>query len=147
MLIRGEARWAKVVGEPQWGYENKFKQWSLDVYVDEPTVERLKNEGLASKIRNKGNGPYLTFNRKELKGDGTPNQPIRIVDHKGQEWNGTKIGNGSIVNVNFAINEYGKNGEKALNILSMQVWDHVKFGDEFPVKEDTEDGNWEKDAA
>ncbi len=139
MLIRGKAKWAKIIGEPVWGFENKFKEWSIDVYVDDETEKRLIAEGLKSKLKDKGNGTYITFKRKELKTDGSPNQPIRIVDHHGEPWANQKIGNGSVVNVNFAINEYGK-GEKSANILSLQVWDLVKYeGGEFPVKEDSED--------
>src|SRR5690349_14477402 len=127
MLIRGTAKWAKVIGEPVWGYENKNKEWSIDVYLDEETVHRLEVEGLADKIKDKGNGPFITFKRREFKQDGTKNQPIRVVDHRGEAWDPqVKIGNGSTVNVNFAINEYGKN-QKSANILSMQVWDLVRF--------------------
>lgn len=138
MLIRGKAKWAKVTGEPVWGFENKFKEWSIDVYVDEETIARLKVEGLGPKIKDKGNGEYMTFKRKELKtATNEPNDPIRVVDHHGEPWdNKVKIGNGSTVNVNFAINEYGK-GEKSANILSMQVWDLVKYdGGEFPTRDD-----------
>ena len=147
MLIRGVAKWAKVIGEPVWGYENKHKEWSIDVFLDEETVQRLDNEGLKDKIKDKGNGQFITFKRRETKQDGTPNNPIRVVDHHGEPWNPkTRIGNGSTVNINFAINEYGKN-QKSANILSMQVWDLVPYeGAEFPTKEDSE-GNWEKEVA
>jgi len=154
MLIRGIAKWAKVVGEPVWGYEAKHKEWSIDVYVDDETVERLKAEGLKDKIKDKGNGAYITFKRRELKQDGSPNSLIRIVDHHGntvqdkeQPYKGPKIGNGSVVNVNFAINEYGKN-QKSANILSMQIWDLVKYeGSEFPTREEVEDGKtWAEEA-
>lgn len=149
MLIRGKAKWAKVIGEPVWGYENKHKEWSIDVYVDEETVHRLEMEGLIDKLKDKGNGTYLTFKRRELKQDGSPNQPIRVVDHHGESWNPkTKIGNDSIVNVNFAINEYGKN-QKSANILSMQVWDLVKYeGSEFPTRDEAEgEKTWAEEAA
>lgn len=148
MLIRGKAKWAKVTGEPHWGYESKFKEWSIDVYPEDESLERLIAEGLKDKIKDKGNGKYITFKRKELKADGSPNQPIRIVDHRGEAWNPkTKIGNGSTVNINFAINEFKKN-QKNVAILSMQVWDLVKYeGGEFPVKEDGAEGSWEEDAA
>ena len=149
MLIRGKAKWAKIIGEPVWGYKNAFKEWSIDVYIDEETAHKLEVEGLKDRIKDKGNGQYITFKRKELKADGTPNKPIRVVDHHGEEWNGAKIGNGSVVNVNFAINEYRK-GECSANILSLQVWDLVKYdGGEFPVKnEDANDeDDWAKDAA
>lgn len=153
MLIRGKAKWAKVTGAPHFGYEDKFKEWSIDVYPEEESLERLIAEGLKDKIKDKGNGPYITFKRKELKADGSPNQPIRIVDHQGDVLQDKdtpcklKIGNGSIVNVNFAINDYSKT-QKNVAILSMQIWDLVKFeGGEFPTKEANESSDWAEDAA
>lgn len=145
MLIQGKAKWAKIVGDPSWGYENKFKEWSIDVYVDDATAEKLKAEGLGAKLKDKGNGVYITFKRKELKVDGSANQPIRIVDHRGNAWDSRKIGNGSTVNVNFVVNEF-KPGQNNANILSLQVWDYVSFeGGEFPTKEDPSEGDWEKE--
>jgi hypothetical protein len=148
MLIRGKAKWAKVIGAPVWGYEEKHKEWSIDVYLDDETVARLTAEGLKSKIKDKGNGQYITFKRRELKQDGTANQPIRVVDHHGEPWNPkVRIGNDSTVNVNFAINEYGK-GEKSANILSLQVWDLVPYeGSEFPTKEDADGDSWVEEVA
>jgi hypothetical protein len=146
MLIQGKAKWAKVIGEPAWGYENKFREWSIDVYLDPDTVKKLKAEGLGQKIKDKGNGEYISFKRKELKADGTPNQPIRVVDHHGEPWDNRKIGNGSTVNVNFVVNEY-KPGQKIASILSLQVWDYVPYtGGEFPIKNDQEE-NWTEEAA
>lgn len=148
MLIRGISKWAKITGEPHWGYKNQHKEWSIDVYLDDETIERLKVEGLGEKLKDKGSGTYLTFKRRELKQDQTPNQPIRVVDHHGEAWNNAvKIGNGSTVNVNFAINEYGKD-EKSANILSLQVWDLVKYdgGDGFPIKEADKD-DWSEEVA
>jgi hypothetical protein len=145
LLIQGKGKWVKVLGEPVWGYGNAHKEWSLDLYVEGDTIERLKAEGLGSKIKDKGNGSYITFKRRQLKSDGTtPNQPIRVVDHRNDLWDPkVSIGNGSTLNVNFAINEYGK-GQKSANILSMQVWDLVKYeGGEFPTRED--DKTWENE--
>ena len=151
MLIQGTSKWLKLLGEPGWGYEKAFKEWSVDVYIDEATVQRLKAENLGPSIKEKGDGPYVSFKRKALKADGTPNSPVRIVDHKGQPWDGRKIGNGSTVNVNFAINEY-KPGKFALNILSLQVWNLVPYdGGEFPTREDSDEDtgaeDWSKEVA
>lgn len=152
MLIQGKARWAKITGAPHDGFERAFKEWSIDVVVDEATQEKLKAEGLGPRLKDKGNGVFMTFKRKELKKDGSPNQPIRVVDHHGEAWDArTKIGNGSTVNVNFATNEY-KKGEFNANILSLQVWDLVAYeGGEFPTREDvpaaTEDWSEEVVAA
>lgn len=151
LLIRGKAKWAKVLGAPVWGYENTFKEWTVDVYIDEATSEKLKNEGLKDVIKNKGDGDYIVFRRKELKQDGSPNKPIRVVDAKGNTWNqDVRIGNGSTVNVNFAPNEY-KKGKFSVNILALQVWDHVPYnGGDFPVKEDGDEGgddDWANEVA
>lgn len=146
MLIRGKAKWAKVIGAPVWGYEKAFKEWAIDVYIDEKTSEKVKAEGLTPKNKKDGQGDFMSFKRKELKFDGTPNKPIRIVDAKGEPWDDRKIGNGSIVNVNFALNEY-KPGKFSANILSLQVWTLVPYegGDGFPVKADDDeagDDDW-----
>jgi len=149
LLIQGKSKWTKVLGEPVWGYQNAHKEWSVDVYPNEDSLERLKVEGLEPKLKDKGAGVYITFKRREKKQDDTPNQPIRVVDHHGEAWNpAVKIGNGSTVNVNFAVNEYGK-GQKSANILSMQVWDLVKYdgGNEFPTREDAEgEKTWAEEA-
>lgn len=145
LLIRGKAKWAKVIGDPVWGFEKTFKEWAIEVEIDEETVAKLKAEGLGDRVKDKGDGPFVKFSRKELKQDGTPNKPIRIVDSKGNPWNGEKIGNGSTVNVNFAINEY-KPKKFSMNILALQVWDHVPYnGGDFPVKEDGEDTAGDQD--
>lgn len=150
MLIQGKTKWCKIVGEPSWGYLNSFKEWSVDVYVDEATQEKLKTQGLGPKLKDKGDGTYITFKRKELKADGTPNQPIRVVDHHGEPWDNRKIGNGSTVNVNFVPYEY-KPGQTNVNILSLQVWDYVAYtgGGEFPTREDnaSESEDWSKEVA
>jgi hypothetical protein len=104
---------------------------------------------LASKIKDKGNGKYVTFKRKALKRDGTPNQPVRVVNDKEEPWdNDVMIGNDSVVNVKFAINEYGTGkNDKALNILSLQVWDLVRFsGSEFGTRSDFSN-DWTDEAA
>ena len=147
MLIQGKIRWAKIVGEPSWGYKNAHKEWSCDLFVDDATIAKLKAEGLKDRLKDKGDGTFITFKRRELKADGTPNKPIRIVDSKGQPWDGRKIGNGSVVNVNFAINEFSKT-EKNVNILSLQVWELVPYegGGDFPIREDDE-SDWAKEVA
>lgn len=147
LIIRGKAMWAKVIGAPVWGYENAHKEWAIDVMIDEKTEAKLEAEGLGPIIKDKGKGKFVSFKRKEFKADGTPNKPIRIVDSKGETWGDAKIGNGSVVNVNFAINEY-KKGKFSANILSLQVWEHVPYtGGEFPVKDDDYDAAGDDDWA
>lgn len=150
-LLRGKIKWAKVLGEPVWGYENTFKEWTFDVEVDKKTIAQLEEQGLGHKVKDKGQGPFVTFSRKELKADGTPNKPIRIVDNKGKPWDqAKKIGNGSVVNVSYALNEY-RPGKLTWNVLALQVWEHVPYegNSEFPIKEDDDNGgddDWANEA-
>lgn len=147
MMIRGTAYWAKVVGKPVKAYNPGEFEWTIDVAIDEATRKALAKAGLGDRVKNKGDdrGDFIQFKRKSVKADGEPAKPIAIVDSKGQPWDDkTLIGNGSIVNVKFIINEITmQNGRKILkpNILKMQVWEHVPYeskGDDFPVKEDNE---------
>ena len=128
-IITGNAHWAKVIGDPKPGYDGNSREWSLDVAIDESTVEFFKEQGLSKRIKNKGDdkGDFVTFKRKEFKFDGeTRNQPIRVVDHQKNPWPDDKlIGNGSKVAVNFGINDtrYGLHP----TILALQVIDLVEY--------------------
>jgi hypothetical protein len=143
-MIQGKAYWAKVVGDPVKGYNPGEFEWSIDVTVDANTKKQLKELGVLDRVKDKADerGAFITFKRKSVKADGTPAKPIRIVDSDGKEWDGkTKIGNGSIVNVKFAVNEIpafgGGKPRLKPSILAVQVWDLVPYegkGDDFPQK-------------
>jgi hypothetical protein len=151
VLIKGVAYWASICGKPKPGYNNGPDEWSLDLSVDKETVARLTELGLKKKIKNKDDarGQFITFKRKAIKkdretGKEVPNNPIRIVDHRGEPWPQDKlIGNGSTLNVRFNVNTrpgfQGGPATQAADILSVQVWDHKPYegkGAEFPTKTD-----------
>jgi len=151
MVIRGKAFWAKVLGQPGWGYKKQHKEWSTDVAITPKDKERLLAEGMGKQyIKNKDDerGDFLTFRRRELKRDGTPGKPISVFDKRGQPWpQETLIGNGSAVNIKIALN--GVDGQKELKpgLIKMQVVELVEFegrddDEDFPVYDD--DGNEEK---
>ena len=155
-MIRGEARWAKIVGKPVEGYDEGElnKVWTFDLYVDDATLAKLADEGVPdSQIKtNKTTGEkFIKFTRKAYKKDGEAAKPIQIKNSAGEDWDGSLIGNGSIFNVRYNINEwtFGKKTGKRADALAVQVWEHVKYegGESFPTKqvEMTEDGQekWE----
>lgn len=149
MIIRGKVKWAKIVGEPGWGYQNQHKEWSVDVSIDEDTRAKLLAEGMGEQhIKNKRDdrGDFITLKRREKRADGTPATPIEIKDKYNRPWGGDKIGNGSVLNLKLALNESRVPGQKGLkpSLIKCQVWEHVPFedGEDFEAAEPGTDEPW-----
>ena len=149
-MITGKAYWAKIVGAPVDGYQGAHKEWAMDLSIDEATKQRFIDEGLEEKIKNKDDerGDFVTFRRKSVKRDGTDAKPIRVVDFQKNPWPENQlIGNGSKVNVKYAVNE-GPNWI-SMGIIAVQVVDLVEYeggGDfeDFPAyDEDGNEENWD----
>ena len=143
MMIQGKAHWAKIVGEPVGGYPNGKgpKEWSVDIEVDKATIAKLMEAGMDEKyLKTSKDGKYqfIKFVRKELKFDGKPGKPFKIVARDRSEWpQDVKIGNGSVMNVKMDIQEVEGSGAMKPKAFSFQVWEHVPYegGEEFPVGE------------
>ena len=142
-LVQGKARWCKVLGAAPPGYDNGPNEWTFDLVLDDKGVKDFLSSG-ADKFylrEDKTTGEsFVKFSRKAVKQDGTEAKPIRVIDHRNDEWNQSElIGNGSTVNVQFTLNEVKSKGQKRMkpSILAMQVWDHQKYKPKssFPVKE------------
>jgi hypothetical protein len=141
-MIQGRARHAKIVGKPVAGYDEgeKNKVWEFDLVIDEATEGKLDEQGLGKRIKtdDKSGDRYIKFKRKAYKADGEASKPIKIVDKTGKDWpEGTLIGNGSILNVKYNINEweFGKKKGVRNDVIAVQVWDHVVYegGEQFPL--------------
>ena len=155
MILRGPVAWCKVLGKPQDGYTEGDKEWSFDFGVTEEGKARYLKEGgsefyLKTKENHPIDGEFIAFKRREIGREGNPNKPITVVDRAGKPWDpSVKIGNGSICNVKFALNEVkaGKDVRLKPSVISIQVVEHVPYegsgdGDyeEFPIYDDE---NWE----
>lgn len=157
MIIQGIAWWAKIVGNPHPGYDKSQKEWSMDLSVDDEVKAKLVEEGLKSKIKNKGDdrGNFISFKRKATKVDGSEAKPIRVVGPGGKDdaWDDRKIGNGSKVNVSFVINDKTFEGKsfRSAGIIAVQVIDLVPYegGDYEEFGSYDADGNetWDEAAA
>lgn len=138
--IQGLAYFAKL-SKPVQNYQRDGEEWSIDVALTPDTVKELKALGLDSKIRPQNekhdNLPYITFRRATVKragpNAGQENSPIRVVSPDGKTpWDtSVLIGNGSVVNVKFAVHSNpapkGKGVNTRADILSIQVWQHKPF--------------------
>lgn len=143
-VITGKAYWFKALGKPVLNYNKDGFEWVFDTAVDAATLKELKSQGLGPKIKNnedKGKpderGDYIQFRRASVKRNGPKkgeaNKPIRVIGPDGKtEWDdNVKIGNGSTIRVKYVLNETvnqrtGAKGMRA-DVLSVQVWEHVKY--------------------
>lgn len=147
-MIRGRAAYAKIIN-PVPTYDKTDKERTFDLIVDTETKKYLAGLGLASYVKTNKNGDdYIKFSRRVTKQnpDGkdlprVPAAPLRIVDRAGKPWGGDLIGNDSVLNVQFAVNDKALGGKKP-SLIAVQVWEHVPYEgaagaerEEFPVDE------------
>lgn len=137
-VVTGKAYWPKL-NKPVPNYNKDGDEWTVDVALDKAAVKQLKDYGLGSKIKNKGNeqGDFITFKRATVKRSGPKkgeaNQPIRVISQDGKTpWDPHKlIGNGSTVKVKFTLNETTnlRTKEKGMRAdpLAIQVFEHVEY--------------------
>lgn len=148
-VIRGKSSWCKIIGKAPPGFDNGPPEWSLDLYLDDENTKKLLSTGVDKFYlrKNKESGAaFVRFVRKAQRSDGTDSNPIRVVDHNNNEWDNKLIGNDSTLNVCYAINEVKSKGTKRLKpvIISVQVWDHVKYTPKGPFetkKSDVQDSD------
>lgn len=159
IVIRGVLNYAKVLGAPRkhTGLEkyDKGPYWSVDVTPDAKSMELIEDLDLEDKLRPKkkkdeekikadknrvGTGKFLSFKHLLKRADGTENDPIRVVDARGQAWGSALIGNGSVADVRARVVDYGPGSEKGLYIQAIRVLDHVPYETEDfePLPEDDE---------
>lgn len=136
VFVSGTIYWAKIVGDPVPNYEKTAKEWVYDFVPDDTTF--LKENRLLDRLKEdkKGNikGDYLHLRKPELTSKGEQNEPIRIYDADDKPWvAGTKIGNGSKVDVKLRIMHWGKGKKSSIYTTAIRVTDHIPYdaGGEF----------------
>lgn len=132
IVVRGVASWAKVLGAPRLNTYTGDKEWSIDVTPDKEGRTLIRKAGIADRLREpKENDTrkesFMSFRHKELRKDGTPNDPLRIVDSDNAKWGNSLIGNGSTVDVKFAVKDYGPGKKKGVYIRAVRVLEHVPY--------------------
>lgn len=135
--------YAKVLGVAPPGFDNGPAEWTIDVNLDKDGLEQYKASGADMfyiRTEKKTGDQHVRFTRKAVKKDLSPGKPILVVGPDGKDWDQTKlIGNGSVVNVRFTLNEITHKGSKRLkpSILAIQVWSHTEYKPKsgFDIKE------------
>lgn len=134
MEIRGKTSFAKVIGKPVLNKFTNENEWSVDIEIDKATESQLKKAGLGDKVKRKETylegRPYVSFRHKEKRldkktGEVVNNFPIKIVDILEKPWDDRLLGNGTVVDVKFAIG--GVAPRIGLYIRSIRVLDLVPY--------------------
>ena len=146
--IRGTAYWAKVTGKARKNNFDDYYEWTIDVSPDAEGLKLVKQLGMSDRQKDpksgdpRGDNRYITFRQKAHRADGTPNEPIKIVEADGKTtWDDNKlIGNGSKVDIKFRVKDYGKGKKAGVYIVAIRVLDLVKFESQAfaPLDEDDE---------
>lgn len=108
IVFRGKLSFAKILGDPVLNYSKDGKEWKLDLVVDKDTVKEAKRLGIGERVKTKegylDGQTFMTFKQRELRKDGTPNEPIKVIDIRDQPWDPRKLlGNGTDADVKFVI--------------------------------------------
>lgn len=96
-----EIHWARLGEKP---LANNFGEvvWEMQMRVrDKQQAIALRDDNFNVKQGEDDNGTYYSVNlkRRGTKKDGSPNEPVKVVDGQVQPMDGSVIGNGSVGNV------------------------------------------------
>jgi hypothetical protein len=133
-FMSGKIYWAKITGNPVPNYSKDGLEWTFEFEPDEKGVAILKKHKLVERLKNKEDaknpdkGKFLVLKQKQLRMDGTENDPIRIYDADDKEWNRSQlIGNGSLVDVKLDIRDYGPGKKHGIYPAAVRVTDLVAY--------------------
>lgn len=159
-IVRGHLVYAKVLGAPVLNYNKDGKEWTFDfVPLDPEKLEsQLEEVGIEDRLRKKSKTkypvmdgrPYMSFKQKELKANGEPNQPIKVVDAANKPWDNNRLlGNETVADVKFVVVDNGPNKYKGVYPRGIRVLDLVPYeASEFDdIAEDDEYASAAKEAA
>jgi hypothetical protein len=128
MVLKGvEFFWAKL-GKPVAPFGTL--RWELQIRFDDEMKEALAAEGIKNVKTTDVDGVYsINLARKAEKADGSANTPVKVVDGKLEEVDGTILGNGSTGNVKVWKRNYEVKDSKgrvtkrgiSLTLMAVQV--------------------------
>jgi len=131
----GKAKWAKLK-KP----DEKYKKWTIDLYMDEKNMADFKRSGLQLKVKEDrdGEGDFVTFGRpigKLWKGEFVEMVAPTVLDSNGNPTD-VAIGNGSIVTVKVAVYDTVKG--KGHTLEGVRIEELVEYKKAEPTGQDIE---------
>lgn len=131
IVLRGKTNYCKLLPDQlSLNFSKDGKEWKTDFYGF-PEKE-ARGLGIGDRLKTKegylDGEVFMTFKQAEFRRDGEPNKPIPITDIINNPWPADKkIGNGSTVDLKFAVVDYGKGKKQGVYLRSMRVLEHVPF--------------------
>lgn len=131
-MFRGVANWAKV-RKP----DPKFDVYTLDLHLDEESLELYKSSGLQLELRpNDKDGPYIKLRRpttKKIKGELVDMGPPTLLIKRGDEYNpfDDNIGNGSVVLVKVRVYDTQRGKGHELDTVAVETLVPYESGETF----------------
>ena len=125
IYLSGTCKWAKL-----YELDTKFEpKWSINLYPDEHSWEKIRKYGVPQKMREDNDGKYITLSRR-LRGwvDGkeTDLSPPKVLDANNNEFTEqVQIGNGSGVTCKIELYK-GKKGNGS-RLLAVRVDNLVEY--------------------
>lgn len=137
-VIRGTLDWAKIVGPPVFNKFSEVKEWSFDLTPDAAGMKAVVKQGIKNKLRDpkeneKRKEQFLTFRQKDhyidkATGERKELEPIPITDIQGRPWpKDVKIGNGSIADVKYTVQDYAPGKPKGVYVAAVRVLKLVPY--------------------
>lgn len=132
VVLRGKASFAKILGKPVLNYSKDGFEWKMDLVLTPAGAKELKLLGIADRVKRKDTylegAPHISFKQPELRRDETKNAPINVLDILNKPWDQNKlIGNGSDVEVKFAVVDNGAGKKHGVYIRSVRVLKLVPY--------------------
>lgn len=131
-VLRGKVKWAKTK------IPNKFGKWSIDIYPDAASLDKIKKlkeePAIKNTLKKDEEGQFMTFSRdtqKLIRGKLVSFQPPTVLNDQDQPTDAA-IGNGSDCDVHIEVYTFnhplhpGSHG-RAARLHSIKIWNLVPF--------------------
>src|SRR5258706_1774051 len=119
-FLRGKSKWANVI------VPGKFAKWTIDLNLDNDSLTKVlawKKEGIQNHITKDDDGYWVTISRpikwKGRDGVEQPMAPPSVLNADNTVYTGTKIGNGSDVEVKVELRSFTRSEEHTSELQSL----------------------------